>query len=94
MAVKRTVVCGLYQDSGQAERAVAEFLAAGFSKENMTTTESDNHGTKSAARTGGTKLSVYCDTSDQISQAKDLMQRSGAQDISSSVETREIFVES
>ena len=52
MAVKRTVVYGLYQNSEHAERAVAEFLAAGFSKENVTTTESDNHGTNSAARTG------------------------------------------
>jgi hypothetical protein len=94
MAVKRTVVCGLYQNSEHAERAVAEFLAAGFSKESLTTTESDNHGTTSEARTGGNKLSVHCDTSDQISQAKDLLKRSGARDISSAVETREIFVES
>lgn len=94
MAVKRTVVCGLYQNSVHAERAVAEFLAAGFSKENVTTTELDNHDTTSAARSGGKKLSVHCDTSDQISQAKDLLKRSGAQNISSAVETREIFVES
>lgn len=94
MAVKRTVVCGLYQDSEHAERAVAEFLAAGFSKESLTTMESDKQGANSAARTSGTRLSVYCDTSDQISQAKDLLKRSGGQDISSAAETREIFVES
>jgi hypothetical protein len=32
---------------------------------------------------GGTLLSVHCDTSDQVSRAKDLLKSSGAQDISS-----------
>ena len=35
---------------------------------------------------GGTLLSVHCDTSDQISRAKDLLKSSGAQDISSTSE--------
>jgi hypothetical protein len=36
---------------------------------------------------GGTLLSVHCDTSDQVSRAKDLLKSSGAQDISSTSET-------
>jgi hypothetical protein len=35
---------------------------------------------------GGVLLSVHCDTSEQITRAKDLLKRSGAQDISSSGE--------
>jgi hypothetical protein len=35
---------------------------------------------------GGTLLSVHCDTSDQVSRAKDLLKSSGAQDISSTSE--------
>jgi hypothetical protein len=36
---------------------------------------------------GGTLLSVHCDTSDQVSRAKDLLKSSGAQDISSTSES-------
>ena len=35
---------------------------------------------------GGTLLSVHCDTSDQVTRAKDLLKSSGAQDISSTSE--------
>ena len=35
---------------------------------------------------GGTLLSVHCDTSDQISRAKDLLKSTGAEDIASSGE--------
>ena len=35
---------------------------------------------------GGTLLSVHCDTSDQVKRAKELLQSSGAQDISSTSE--------
>src|ERR1700728_2322591 len=35
---------------------------------------------------GGTLLSVHCDTSEQVSRAKDLLKSSGAQDISSTSE--------
>jgi hypothetical protein len=35
---------------------------------------------------GGVLLSVHCDTSDEITRAKDLLQHTGAQDISSSGE--------
>jgi hypothetical protein len=35
---------------------------------------------------GGTLLSVHCDTSDQVSRAKDLLKSSGGQDISSTSE--------
>src|ERR1700750_3414555 len=36
---------------------------------------------------GGTLLSVHCDTSDQVSRAKELLRSSGAEDISSTGET-------
>jgi hypothetical protein len=36
---------------------------------------------------GGTLLSVHCDTSDQVSRAKDLLKASGAEDIASAGET-------
>jgi hypothetical protein len=35
---------------------------------------------------GGVLLSVHCDTSDQITRAKDLLKHTGAQDISSAGE--------
>jgi hypothetical protein len=35
---------------------------------------------------GGTLLSVHCDTSDQVSRAKDLLKATGAEDIASSSE--------
>src|SRR5579862_6017420 len=38
-------------------------------------------------KNGGTLLSVHCDTSAQISRAKDLLKSSGAEDISSSGES-------
>ncbi len=36
---------------------------------------------------GGTLLSVHCDTSDQVSRAKDLLKTTGAEDIASSSES-------
>jgi hypothetical protein len=36
---------------------------------------------------GGTLLSVHCDTSDQVSRAKDLLKATGAEDIASAGET-------
>ena len=38
-------------------------------------------------KSGGTLLSVHCDTSDQISRAKDLLKSSGAEDIASTGES-------
>lgn len=38
-------------------------------------------------KNGGTLLSVHCDTSDEISRAKDLLKSSGATDIASTSET-------
>src|SRR6202050_5547601 len=37
-------------------------------------------------KNGGVLLSVHCDTSDEISRAKDLLKQSGAQDVSSTSE--------
>jgi hypothetical protein len=39
-------------------------------------------------KAGGILLSVHCDTSEQITRAKDLLKHTGAQDISSSSEAR------
>ena len=36
---------------------------------------------------GGVLLSVHCDTSEEIKQAKDILQRTGAEDISSTTES-------
>jgi hypothetical protein len=90
MAVKKTVVSGIYPSAEHAKRAVADFLAAGFSKEAVTITAPDHPGMKA----DGVQLTVHCDTSEEITRAKDLLKQTGAQDISSVEETREIFVES
>ena len=37
-------------------------------------------------KTGGVLLSVHCDTSDEIARAKDILKRTGAEDISSTGE--------
>jgi len=39
-------------------------------------------------KNGGVLLSVHCDTSEQITRAKDVLKRTGAEDIASSGETR------
>ena len=90
MAVKKTVVSGIYPSAEQAKRAVADFVAAGFSKEGVAITAPDHPGMKA----DGVKLTVHCDTSEEITRAKDLLKQTGAQDISSKEETREVFVES
>jgi hypothetical protein len=90
MAVKRTVVSGIYASAEQAKRAVADLVAAGFSKEGVVVTAPDQPGMKA----DGVKLTVHCDESEEITQAKDLLKKTGAQDISSTEETREVFVES
>jgi len=41
---------------------------------------------RSSQDQGGVLLSVHCDTSDEITRAKDLLKHTGAQDISSSGE--------
>jgi hypothetical protein len=99
MAVKKTVVCGIYQNAEQAERTVPDFLAAGFSNDAISFARDKStkapEGTASGVTTGGVRLSVHCDTSEQITHAKDLLKQTGAQDVSSSAEeAREIFVES
>jgi hypothetical protein len=39
-------------------------------------------------KNGGVLLSVHCDTSDEIARAKDVLKRTGAEDIASAGETR------
>lgn len=96
MAVKKTVVSAIYPSAQQAKRAAADFLAAGFSKESVTISGPgpERAVSDAAATTGDVQLSVHCDTSEQITRAKDLLKQTGAKDISSVEETREIFVES
>jgi hypothetical protein len=85
MAEKKTVVCGIYQNNAQAEQITPDLLAAGFTRDAISS-EHDN---------AGTRLSVHCVTSEQDTQAKDLLKQTGAQDISSSDEkVDEVFVES
>jgi len=79
MAVKMTLVSGIFNSAEQAKQAAADFKAAGFSRE---------------AVTEGVKLTVHCDSSDEITRAKQILEKTGAHDISSEEETREIFVES
>jgi len=43
---------------------------------------------ESRIKDGGTLLSVHCDTSDEISRAKDLLKRTGAEDVSSTSEKK------
>jgi len=43
---------------------------------------------ESRIKDGGTLLSVHCDTSDQIDRAKDLLKRTGAEDVSSAGEKK------
>ena len=94
MAVKKTVVSGIYPSAEQAKRAVADFIAAGFSKEGVKITGPGHPEASSADRIAGVQLTVHCDTSEEITRAKDLLKQTGAQDISSVEETREVFVES
>src|SRR5580693_5329402 len=44
-------------------------------------------------KAGGVLLSVHCDTSDEITRAKDLLKQTGAQDISSSGEASADYTE-
>jgi hypothetical protein len=88
MAVKKTVVSGIYQSAEQAKRAEPDFLAAGLPKEAILISAPDK------ATSGGVLLSVHCDTSEQVTQAKEVLKKTGARDVSSNEETHEVFVES
>jgi hypothetical protein len=110
MAGKKTLVFGIYQNAKEAERTVPELLAAGFFTDAVSVSRLNNQGAKdfahdkstngsegtaAAVTTGGVMLSVHCDTSGQITRAKDLLEQTGAQDISSSgEEVAQVFVES
>jgi hypothetical protein len=89
MAEKKTAVSGTYQYSKQAEQAVPELLAAGFSNDAIAITKSPE------GNAAGARLTVHCGTSEQTDSAKDVLKRTGAQEISSSAEQADqIFVES
>jgi hypothetical protein len=89
MAVKMTLVSGIYNSAEQAKQAAADLQAAGFVKEVVKITAPDHPGMKA----DGVKVTVHCDASDEITRAKELLEKTGARDISSEEETREIFVE-
>jgi hypothetical protein len=91
MAVKKTVVCGIYQNEKQAEGTIRALQAAGFSSDAISVSLPDNESTKAP---GGALLSVHCDTSEEVTRAKDLLKQTGAQDISSDEKAEQVFVES
>jgi hypothetical protein len=91
MAVKKTIVCGIYQNPKQAEATSAALQAAGFAKDAVSVKRQDNQAAKAP---GGVLLSVYCDTPEQEDRAKDLLKETGAQDISSDDQVEQVFVES
>ncbi len=91
MAVKKTVVCGIYQSAQQAEGTVPALLAAGFSKDAISVSLPNNQATKAP---GGALLSVHCDTPEQKTRAEELLKQTGAQDITSDEKVEQIFVES
>ncbi len=91
MAVKKTVVCGIYQNAKQAEGTVAALQAAGFAKDAVSLSHPNSEATKTA---GGVRLSVHCDTPEQEDRAKDLLKQTGAHDVSSDEKVEQVFVES
>jgi hypothetical protein len=91
MAVKKTIVCGIYQSAKEAEEAGAAYQAAGFAKDAISVSLQDTQATKAP---GGALLSVHCDTPEQEERAKDLLNQTGAQDISSDDKVEQVFVES
>ncbi len=91
MAVKKTIVCGIYSNSKQAEGASAALQASGFAKDAISVKQQDNQATKAP---GGVLLSVHCDTPEQEDRAKELLKQTGANDISSEDKVEQVFVES
>jgi hypothetical protein len=100
LAEKKTIVCGIYQNGGRAERTVPDFLAAGFSQDAISVSLPDKPGLEvpegiAAGVTAGGALSVRCDTPEQVTRAKDLLKQTGAQDVyASGEEADKVFVES
>jgi hypothetical protein len=91
MAVKKTIVCGIYQNANQAEGASAALQAAGFAKDGISVKQQDNQATKAPS---GVLLAAHCDTPEQEDRAKDLLKQTGARDISSEDKVEQVFVES
>lgn len=55
MAGKKLAVFGIYQNARQAERTVADLLAAGFTNDDISVLLPDNEGTRDFAHDKGTK---------------------------------------
>jgi hypothetical protein len=88
---QKTAVFGIYHTREQAERSADDLMDAGFSRDDISFPVPDSHSTKAFAHEGEIKegsvlLSVRCDSSGEITRAKDLLYQTGAQDISSSAE--------
>jgi hypothetical protein len=95
---KNTAVFGIYSSGEHAERAVDTLIAAGLgvggavggllgALVGMGIPEYEAKRYEGRVKGGGTLLSVHCDTSAQISRAKDLLKSSGADDIASTGES-------
>jgi hypothetical protein len=100
MAEKKTVVRGIYQNAEHANGIIPNLLAAGFSKEAVSISRSANEDTIAPGlngtgfTTGGVVVSIHCDTTDQITLAKDVLEKTDARDVSSNDEVDKVFVES
>ena len=98
MSGKNTAVFGIYSSGEHAERAADTLIAAGFASGavggllgalvGMGIPEYEAKRYEGRVKDGGTFLSVHCDTTGQISRAKDLLKSSGAEDIGSIGESK------
>lgn len=78
MAVKKTSVFGVYSTPEGVERAGDTLVTSGFSDCDISVLLPDN--LRGHPRRGGILLSVQCATSDEIARAKEIMERTMAQD--------------
>ena len=93
MAEKKTAVCGVYQDAKQAEASISGLLAAGFSRDAIAISRPVD---KESAKAADSKVvTVHCASSEQADRAKELLERTGAKEVSTSGDgVEEVFVES
>ena len=75
MAGRNTAAFGIYRSRTHAEQAVDTLLEDGFRSEDI-----------SVLMPGGVLVSVHCDNTDWVKRAKNIMERTGASDITSAGE--------
>lgn len=78
MPGKKTSVFGVYSTPDGVERAGATLVSSGFSDSNISVLLPDTVG--SHKRSAGILLSVLCESSDEIARAKQILERTMAQD--------------